>query len=183
MMEAGANSVLQTAFTLADGLEYVKAALAAGRWDLLALKPPREARAAIPVPEPLRGYEIDAGGETMCTHGPDAAPDDVDVRRPVDVDELRAWGDRVLRGLDGEAPTFVCDVWSPVPSCWPASPWPCWQGRRIHDPAARLGPRGPRGRRGGRGGARRGDRRPAPRGAVRRARPRPHRSRRPSWPR
>ena len=28
MMEAGANSVLQTAFTLADGLEYVKAALA-----------------------------------------------------------------------------------------------------------------------------------------------------------
>ncbi|MCG6910155.1 MAG: methylmalonyl-CoA mutase [Deltaproteobacteria bacterium] len=30
MMEAGANSVLQTAFTLADGLEYVKAALAAG---------------------------------------------------------------------------------------------------------------------------------------------------------
>ena len=30
MMEAGADSVLQTAFTLADGLEYVKAALAAG---------------------------------------------------------------------------------------------------------------------------------------------------------
>ncbi len=30
MMEAGANSVLQTAFTLADGLEYVKAAIAAG---------------------------------------------------------------------------------------------------------------------------------------------------------
>jgi methylmalonyl-CoA mutase len=30
MMEAGANSVLQCAFTLADGLEYVKAALAAG---------------------------------------------------------------------------------------------------------------------------------------------------------
>jgi len=30
MMEAGANSVHQTAFTLADGLEYVKAALAAG---------------------------------------------------------------------------------------------------------------------------------------------------------
>ena len=30
MMEAGANSVLQTAFTLADGLEYVKAALNAG---------------------------------------------------------------------------------------------------------------------------------------------------------
>ena len=30
MMEAGANSVLQTAFTLADGLEYVKAALASG---------------------------------------------------------------------------------------------------------------------------------------------------------
>ena len=30
MMEAGANSVLQTAFTLADGLEYVKAALKAG---------------------------------------------------------------------------------------------------------------------------------------------------------
>jgi len=30
MMEAGANSVLQTAFTLADGLEYVKSALAAG---------------------------------------------------------------------------------------------------------------------------------------------------------
>ena len=30
MMEAGANSVLQTAFTLADGLEYVQAALAAG---------------------------------------------------------------------------------------------------------------------------------------------------------
>ncbi len=30
MMEAGANSVLQTAFTLADGLQYVKAALAAG---------------------------------------------------------------------------------------------------------------------------------------------------------
>jgi len=30
MMEAGAYSVLQTAFTLADGLEYVKAALAAG---------------------------------------------------------------------------------------------------------------------------------------------------------
>ncbi len=30
MMEAGANSVLQTAFTLADGLEYVKAALSAG---------------------------------------------------------------------------------------------------------------------------------------------------------
>ena len=30
IMEAGANSVLQTAFTLADGLEYVKAALAAG---------------------------------------------------------------------------------------------------------------------------------------------------------
>jgi methylmalonyl-CoA mutase len=30
MMEAGANSVLQTAFTLADGVEYVKAALAAG---------------------------------------------------------------------------------------------------------------------------------------------------------
>ncbi|MFH2218584.1 MAG: methylmalonyl-CoA mutase [Pseudomonadota bacterium] len=30
MMEAGANSVLQTAFTLADGIEYVKAALAAG---------------------------------------------------------------------------------------------------------------------------------------------------------
>ena len=30
MMEAGADSVLQTAFTLADGLEYVKAALGAG---------------------------------------------------------------------------------------------------------------------------------------------------------
>ncbi len=30
MMEAGANSVLQTAFTLADGLEYVRAALQAG---------------------------------------------------------------------------------------------------------------------------------------------------------
>ena len=30
MMEAGANSVLQTAFTLADGVEYVKAALKAG---------------------------------------------------------------------------------------------------------------------------------------------------------
>jgi len=30
MMEAGANSVLQTAFTLADGLEYVRAALGAG---------------------------------------------------------------------------------------------------------------------------------------------------------
>ncbi|MFH2044864.1 MAG: methylmalonyl-CoA mutase [Pseudomonadota bacterium] len=30
MMEAGASSVLQTAFTLADGLEYAKAALAAG---------------------------------------------------------------------------------------------------------------------------------------------------------
>lgn len=30
MMEAGADSVLQTAFTLADGLEYTKAALAAG---------------------------------------------------------------------------------------------------------------------------------------------------------
>ncbi len=30
MMEAGADSVLQTAFTLADGMEYVKAALAAG---------------------------------------------------------------------------------------------------------------------------------------------------------
>ncbi|MCX5882214.1 MAG: methylmalonyl-CoA mutase [Deltaproteobacteria bacterium] len=30
MMEAGANSVLQTAFTMADGLEYVKAALATG---------------------------------------------------------------------------------------------------------------------------------------------------------
>lgn len=30
MMEAGADAVLQTAFTLADGLEYVKAALAAG---------------------------------------------------------------------------------------------------------------------------------------------------------
>jgi len=30
MMEAGADSVLQTAFTLADGVEYVKAALAAG---------------------------------------------------------------------------------------------------------------------------------------------------------
>ncbi|MDX9719342.1 MAG: methylmalonyl-CoA mutase [Myxococcota bacterium] len=30
MMEAGANSVLQTAFTLADGLEYVRSALATG---------------------------------------------------------------------------------------------------------------------------------------------------------
>ncbi len=30
MMEAGANSVLQTAFTLSDGLQYVRAALAAG---------------------------------------------------------------------------------------------------------------------------------------------------------
>ncbi len=30
MMEAGANSVLQTAFTLADGLEYVRAAIGAG---------------------------------------------------------------------------------------------------------------------------------------------------------
>ncbi len=30
MMEAGANSVLQTAFTLADGVEYVRAAIAAG---------------------------------------------------------------------------------------------------------------------------------------------------------
>ena len=30
MMEAGANAVLQTAFTLADGVEYVKAALRAG---------------------------------------------------------------------------------------------------------------------------------------------------------
>ena len=30
MMEAGADSVLQTAFTLADGIEYVKAALSAG---------------------------------------------------------------------------------------------------------------------------------------------------------
>ncbi len=30
MMEAGANSVLQTAFTLADGIEYVKAALKSG---------------------------------------------------------------------------------------------------------------------------------------------------------
>ena len=30
MMEAGANSVLQTAFTLADGLEYVRAALSTG---------------------------------------------------------------------------------------------------------------------------------------------------------
>ncbi|MBU1171103.1 MAG: methylmalonyl-CoA mutase [Proteobacteria bacterium] len=38
MMEAGANSVLQTAFTLADGLEYVKAALAAGQ-DIDAFAP------------------------------------------------------------------------------------------------------------------------------------------------
>ena len=30
MMEAGANSVLQTAFTIADGIEYVKAAIASG---------------------------------------------------------------------------------------------------------------------------------------------------------
>ena len=30
MMEAGANSVLQTAFTIADGIEYVKSAVAAG---------------------------------------------------------------------------------------------------------------------------------------------------------
>jgi len=30
MMEAGANSVLQTAFTIADGIEYVKSAIAAG---------------------------------------------------------------------------------------------------------------------------------------------------------
>ncbi|MCD6152800.1 MAG: methylmalonyl-CoA mutase [Syntrophobacterales bacterium] len=30
MMEAGANSVLQTAFTIADGLQYVRAAIAAG---------------------------------------------------------------------------------------------------------------------------------------------------------
>ncbi len=38
MMEAGADSVLQTAFTLADGLEYVKAAMAAGL-DLDAFAP------------------------------------------------------------------------------------------------------------------------------------------------
>jgi methylmalonyl-CoA mutase len=38
MMEAGANSVLQTAFTLADGLEYVRAALAA-RLDIDAFAP------------------------------------------------------------------------------------------------------------------------------------------------
>jgi transposase len=40
--------------------EALEPALAAGRWDLLALKPPREARAPVPVPEPLRGYEIDS---------------------------------------------------------------------------------------------------------------------------
>ncbi len=28
----------------------------------------------------------------------------------MDADELRAWGDRVLRGLDGEIPTFVCEL-------------------------------------------------------------------------
>ncbi len=40
--------------------EALEPALAAGRWDLLALKPAREARATVAVPEPLRGYEIDA---------------------------------------------------------------------------------------------------------------------------
>ena len=40
--------------------EALEPALAAGRWDLLALKPGREARATVAVPEPLRGYEIDA---------------------------------------------------------------------------------------------------------------------------
>ena len=38
--------------------EALEPALAAGRWDLLALRPPREAPAAVTVPEPLRGYEI-----------------------------------------------------------------------------------------------------------------------------
>ena len=28
----------------------------------------------------------------------------------MDVDELRAWADRVVRGLDGETPTFVCEL-------------------------------------------------------------------------
>ena len=40
--------------------EALEPALAVGRWDLLALKPPREAPAVVTVPEPLRGYEIDA---------------------------------------------------------------------------------------------------------------------------
>ena len=42
---------------VADALE---PALAAGRCDLLALQPPRQAPVAVTVPEPLRGYEIDA---------------------------------------------------------------------------------------------------------------------------
>ncbi|MEX2627435.1 MAG: NAD-dependent DNA ligase LigA, partial [Ilumatobacteraceae bacterium] len=28
----------------------------------------------------------------------------------MDADELRAWGERVLRGLDGDVPTFVCEL-------------------------------------------------------------------------
>ena len=40
--------------------EALEPALAAGRWDLLALKPARPARTTVTVPEPLRGYEIDA---------------------------------------------------------------------------------------------------------------------------
>ncbi len=43
MMEAGANSVLQTAFTLADGVEYVKAALKAGS---MSIPSPRDCRSS-----------------------------------------------------------------------------------------------------------------------------------------
>ena len=28
----------------------------------------------------------------------------------MDADELRAWAERVAKGLDGQAPTFVCEL-------------------------------------------------------------------------
>ncbi|MEM9041866.1 MAG: NAD-dependent DNA ligase LigA [Actinomycetota bacterium] len=51
------------------------------------------------------------GGATVTTFG--AVEHDVPMMsldNAMDPDELRAWADRVVKGLDGEVPTFVCEL-------------------------------------------------------------------------
>ena len=51
------------------------------------------------------------GGAPSATFAPvEHAVPMMSLDNAMDVDELRAWADRVVRGLDGDDPTFVCEL-------------------------------------------------------------------------